>query len=108
MTMENTSLTLKSKREGEALTVSLAGRLDTITAPDAERRLREEIEGVKDLTLDLSGLEYISSAGLRVLLALQKIMNRQGKMQLTGVNDTVMEILDLTGFSGILTIAYNS
>ena len=97
-------MTITTEREKDALTVFLTGRLDTITAPEAEKKRTAELEGVKDLTLDLGGLEYISSAGLRVLLVLQKIMNGQGKMQLTGVNETVGEIFDLTGFSNILTI----
>ena len=83
---------------------SLEGRLDTITAPELEAVLKEEIEDVESLTFDFSALEYISSAGLRVLLSAQKQMNRQGTMQVTGVGEVIMEIFEVTGFSDILTI----
>ena len=90
--------------ENKIATVSLEGRLDTVTAPELEKALRESFDGLSDLTLDFSGLEYISSAGLRVLLTAQKTMNRQGSMKLTNVNETIMEIFEVTGFSDILTI----
>ena len=86
------------------LVVKVSGRLDTTTAPELEEYLRDALEGVNELTLDFADLEYISSAGLRVLLATQKRMNEQGSMRLTGVCDVVMEVLELTGFSSILTI----
>ena len=82
----------------------LTGRLDTATAPSLEQDLKASLEGVKELTLDLKGLEYISSAGLRVLLSTQKAMNTQGVMTLRNVNGAVMEIFEVTGFSDILTI----
>ena len=82
----------------------LDGRLDTVTAPDLEKALRASLDGVKELTLDFEKLDYISSAGLRVLLSTQKCMSKQGSMTLTGVNEGVMEVFEITGFSGILTI----
>ena len=83
---------------------ALEGRLDTVTAPELEQTLRESLDGVDELTLDFEKLEYISSAGLRVLLSAQKEMNRRGAMKLVHVNETVMEIFEVTGFSDILTI----
>ena len=97
-------LNIKKNQNGEALTVSLEGRLDTTTAPQLEESLRESMTGIKELVLDFQDLEYISSAGLRVLLAAQKIMSKQGEMTLTHVNETIMEIFEVTGFSDILTI----
>ena len=97
-------MTIVSKKEGTELTVSLSGRLDTSTSPELENFLNDSLDGVTDLTLKMDGMDYISSAGLRVLLGAHRRMKRQGKMELTGVNDTVMEIFDLTGFSDILTI----
>ncbi len=83
---------------------TLEGRLDTMTAPDLEKDLKASLDGVKSLVLDFEKLEYISSAGLRVLLAAQKIMNRQGEMKLVHVNETINEIFEVTGFSDILTV----
>ena len=83
---------------------SLEGRLDTTTAPELEKALKETLDGVSELTLDFSALDYISSAGLRVLLSAQKTMNKQGKMKITNINEIVKEIFDVTGFSDILTI----
>jgi len=99
-----TMLNIEKKVEEGALTFTLAGRLDTTTAPDLEKAIRSSLEDVKALTIDMSGLEYISSAGLRVLLSAQKIMNKQGEMKVTHVNGTIMEIFEVTGFSDILTI----
>ena len=93
----------KTIENGKAL-CTLVGRLDTTTAPELEKELRESLDGVSALTLDFAGLEYISSAGLRVLLAAQKIMNRQGEMKVAHVNETIMEIFEVTGFSDILTV----
>lgn len=90
--------------EGERLTLTLSGRLDTSSSPALEAELKQSVGGVKELIFDFSGVEYISSAGLRVLLAAQKVMNRQGDMKLIGVNDDVMEVFEITGFSDILTI----
>ncbi len=94
---------IKQRNEGE-LTVQVIGRLDTTTAPELDAALAPEYEGLTDLTFDLEGLEYISSAGLRVLLSAQKIMNNQGKMQVKNAQETVLEVFEVTGFSDILTI----
>ena len=91
-------------RDGEKLSIKLSGRLDTTTTPKLVAELKQSIDGVKALVFDFGEVEYISSAGLRVLLAAQKVMNRQGEMKLTGVNADVMEIFEITGFSEILTI----
>lgn len=91
-------------RNGEKLSIKLSGRLDTTTAPKLEAELKQSIDGVKELVFDFGEVEYISSAGLRILLAAQKVMNRQGEMKLTGVNADIMEIFEITGFSEILTI----
>ena len=97
-------LNITKNTENTALTLGLEGRLDTATAPQLEGALKDSLDGVTALTLDLEKLEYISSAGLRVLLSAQKRMNRQGEMKLTHVSETVMEIFEVTGFSDILTI----
>lgn len=89
---------------GTTLTVALEGRLDTTTAPKLEEELRGSVAGVSRLVFDLAKLEYVSSAGLRVLLAMQKLMNRQGAMLLRNVNEAVMEVFEVTGFSDILRI----
>ena len=91
-------------KNGTELTIALEGRLDTTTAPTLETELKNSLDGVDDLTLDFSGLEYISSAGLRVLLSAQKVMAKQGVMKLVHVSDMIMEIFDVTGFTDILTI----
>ena len=93
----------KTIENGNAV-FALEGRLDTVTAPELEKELAASLAGVTELTLDFAGLEYISSAGLRVLLSTQKIMNRQGRMKLKNVSETVMEVFEVTGFSDILTI----
>ena len=97
-------LNIEKTTNGTALTVALTGRLDTTTAPNLEKELKESLDGVTALTIDMAALEYISSAGLRVLLSAQKIMNKQGEMKIIHVNDTIMEIFEVTGFSDILTI----
>lgn len=89
---------------GSVLTVTLSGRLDTATAPKLEAELKRSLDGVERLVLDLEVLEYMSSAGLRVLLAAQKVMNRQGEMIVRKVNETIMEVFEVTGFVDILTI----
>lgn len=86
------------------LTLALDGRVDTTTAPELEQAVKSNLDGVTELVLDFSKLNYISSAGLRVLLSSQKVMNKQGSMTITNVNDIVMEILEVTGFADILTI----
>lgn len=91
-------------KNGSTLDVKVTDRLDTNTAPQLEQALNGQLEGVEQLALDFSELNYISSAGLRVLLALQKAMAKQGAMALRGVNEAVMEVFDITGFVDILTI----
>ena len=95
---------IRSERKDEQLKLSVIGRLDTTTAPDLDKAIREALDGLKDLELDFSQLEYISSAGLRVLLSAQKAMNKLGRMRLTGVKEAVMEVFSITGFADILTI----
>lgn len=97
-------LNIKKTADQDKLTIALEGRLDTLTSPELETEIRGDIDGVKELVLDLSKLEYISSAGLRVLLLAQKTMNRQGSMVVTNANESIMEIFEVTGFSDILTI----
>lgn len=97
-------MTIGKYRDGSALTLAPEGRLDTITSPELEKVLKESLDGVSELTLDFAKLDYISSAGLRVLLAAQKTMNRQGSMKIVHVCDTIMEIFEVTGFLDILTI----
>ncbi|MBO5555993.1 MAG: STAS domain-containing protein [Oscillospiraceae bacterium] len=97
-------LNINKKLEDSKLTVALEGRLDTTTSPELEKSLTESLDGVTELVMDLGKLEYISSAGLRVLLSAQKIMMKQGSMKVIHVQETVMEILEVTGFVDILTI----
>ena len=97
-------LNIKKKLEEDRLTVTLEGRLDTTSAPELEKALQEDISDVKELVMDFEKLDYISSAGLRVLLSTQKVMNKQGSMKLCHVNESIMEILEVTGFVDILTI----
>ena len=97
-------LNINKVSEGEKLTVDLEGRLDTSTAPQLENELKESIGSVKELVMDFSKLEYISSAGLRVLLSAQKIMTKQGSMKIIHVNEMVMEVFVTMGFADILTI----
>ena len=97
-------LNIKTKTEGAALTVILAGRLDTTTAPQLEKLLKEKLDGLEDLTIDMAELDYISSAGLRVLLFARKVMDGKGSLRVTHVNETIMEIFEVTGFADILTI----
>ncbi len=97
-------LNITKSAENAKLTIALEGRLDTITSPDLEAELKASFEGVKELVIDLTKLEYISSAGLRVLLFAQKTMNRQGTMVVTGAGENIMEIFEVTGFCDILTI----
>ena len=90
--------------EDKKMTLKLSGRLDTTTSPDLDATINEQIDSIDELYLDFTGLEYISSAGLRVLLSAQKKMGKKGGMTLTGVHDTVMEVFEVTGFADILTI----
>ena len=96
-------MTINKNLEGEKLNVAVEGRLDTSTAPELEKEL-SDLAGVKELVLDFAKLEYVSSAGLRVLLASQKAMNAQGKMLIKNVNETIMEVFEITGLADILTI----
>ena len=93
----------KTLKDG-ALTIALQGRLDTTTAPQLEAELKTCLNGVEELVIDMEKLDYISSAGLRVLLAAQKVMTKQGAMKVTHVSEAIMEIFEVTGFSDILTI----
>ena len=97
-------MTIEKNLNGTELTVTIVGRLDTTTAPDLEASLKESFEGVTKLILDFAELEYLSSAGLRVILAAQKVMNKQGEMIIKNVNETINEIFEVTGFIDILTI----
>lgn len=95
---------IEMNRNGNAFTAALEGRLDTTTAPQLEKELNTVLPEASELYLDFARLDYISSAGLRVLLAAQKIMNKQGKMAIRNVSQDIMEVFDITGFSDILTI----
>ena len=97
-------MTIKKNLSGSALTIAVEGRLDTVTAPDLEKELKGSLAGVDELTMDFANLEYISSAGLRVLLSAHKIMSQKDGMKLINVNDLVMEVFEVTGFSDILDI----
>ena len=97
-------MTIEKNLNGTELTVTIVGRLDTTTAPELEASLKESFIGVEKLVLDFASLEYLSSAGLRVLLAAQKAMNKQGEMIIKNVNETINEIFEVTGFIDILTI----
>ena len=97
-------MTINKTVNGSTLCVALEGRLDTTTAPDLERELKASVTGITELIMDFAKLDYISSAGLRVLLSAQKIMSKQGAMKIIHVNEMVMEVFEVTGFSDILTI----
>jgi anti-sigma B factor antagonist len=96
-------MTIAKEQTGSTLTVTLDGRLDTITSPDLEQSLTD-LTGITHLVLDFTKINYVSSAGLRVLLALQKTMARQGDMVVRNVDQMVMEVLEMSGFVDILTI----
>ncbi len=95
---------IKKIKDNTTLTIELEGRLDTVSAPQLETELKKSITGIETLIFDFMNLEYLSSAGLRVLLASQKVMNRQGQMKIKNVNATITDIFEVTGFSEILTI----
>ena len=97
-------MTIKKTLEDKRLTMELAGRLDTATDPQLDEELNEGLKGVDELVLDMTGLVYLSSAGLRSILAAQKKMNRQGSMLVRGVCPAIMEVFEMTGFVDILTI----
>ncbi|MBE5926412.1 MAG: STAS domain-containing protein [Lachnospiraceae bacterium] len=91
-------------RDGELLKVDLVGRLDTTTGPELESNLKDDLDGVTELILDFEKLDYVSSAGLRVLLVLQKKMNKQGSMVIKNASESIIEVFDITGFIDILTV----
>ena len=97
-------MTITKEKNESKLTVAIEGRLDTTTAPELEQELKDSLGGVTELTIDLGKLDYISSAGLRVLLWAQKTMNQQGSMKVTNVQEVVSEVFEVTGFADILTI----
>jgi len=98
-------MNIQKNLDGTTLTLTLEGRLDTATSPQLETELKRSIDGVSRLVLDFGGVEYISSAGLRVLLSAQKVMNRQGEMIVRNAGESIMEVFEITGFTDILTIA---
>ena len=97
-------MTIKQSKDGTTLTMALEGRLDTMTSPELEAALADPLEGVENLCLDFAGLNYLSSAGLRVLLSAQKQMNKQGSMVVKNVSEMIIEVFDITGLVDILTI----
>lgn len=97
-------MTIEKTMTGTAAVLKIIGRLDTTTAPELETTIDSCAAGINELVLDCSALEYVSSAGLRVILKAQKLMNAQGDMKLIHVNETIMEVFDITGFADILTI----
>ena len=97
-------MTIEIKKNNQETIIEIAGRLDTITAPALDKTIQEDIGDTKNLVLDVKGMEYISSAGLRVLLAAQKKMQKIGSMKVTGVCEEVMEVFEMTGFADILVI----
>ena len=98
-------MTIEIKKNQEETVIEIAGRLDTITAPALDKTINENIGDTENLVLDVKGMEYISSAGLRVLLAAQKKMQKKGSLKVTNVCGDVMEVFEMTGFADILTIA---
>ncbi len=97
-------MTIQKTLNGTTLDLAIEGRLDTVTAPELEAEASKSLEGIENLNVDMKQLEYISSAGLRVILSMQKQMNKQGKMVVKNVGPNIMEIFEITGFSDILTI----
>lgn len=97
-------MTIEKTLNASELTIKVIGRLDTTTAPEFEKEISENLDGVTRLILNFEGLQYLSSAGLRVLLQAQKAMNKQGEMIVCNVNETISEIFEVTGFSDVLTI----
>ena len=97
-------MTINKQQNGSVLTIAVQGRLDTTTAPDLEKEIKTGLDGVTELIMDFEKLDYISSAGLRVLLSAQKAMSKQGSMKVIHVSDLVMEVFEVTGFNDILTI----
>jgi anti-sigma B factor antagonist len=102
--LEEKKMTINKTLNASELTVALAGRLDTTTAPQLEAELKTALTSVNSLVMNFAELEYISSAGLRVLLSAQKVMNKQGKMVIRNANETILEVFEVTGFTDILTV----
>jgi anti-sigma B factor antagonist len=101
--MKEKIMNINKSANGTELTMAIVGRLDTVTAPEFEAELKASIGGVESLILDLAELEYTSSAGLRIILMAQKTMNKQGKMIVKNVNESVMEVFDITGMADFMT-----
>ena len=97
-------MTINRNQNGSTLTIALKGRLDTTTAPELEKELKNSMDDMEELVLDFAGLDYISSAGLRVLLSAHKVMSGKGGMKVRNANEIVQEVFDVTGFADILTI----
>lgn len=97
-------MTISQKTDGDKLIISLDGRLDTLTAPDLEKEVQKSLNGVGELIFDFEKLEYISSAGLRVLLAIERMMSDQGTMKVINANEIVREVFEVTGFRDIITV----
>lgn len=97
-------MTINKVENGTELTFALKGRLDTTSAPQFEAELKKSVDGIISLIMDFAELEYISSAGLRVLLSAQKVMNKKGNMVIRGANESILEVFEITGFADILTI----
>ena len=97
-------MTITAKKNGTALEIALEGRLDTMTSPELEKELNERLDGAEELVFDFTNLEYISSAGLRVLLSAHKKMSGKGGMKIRNINEIVREVFEVTGFTDILTI----
>lgn len=102
--LEEINMTINKTLNANELTIDLGGRLDTTTAPQLEAEVKSSLNGIASLIMDFAQLEYISSAGLRVLLSAQKVMKKQGKMVIRNVNETILEIFEVTGFADFLTI----
>ena len=103
-TRTKSGMQMTMTRDGDKLTVAVVGRVDSTNAPKFNEDIINALDGVTDLVLDLEDLDYISSSGLRVLMIAQTVMNNQGTMEITNVTDSVMEVLEMTGFADCLTI----
>ena len=97
-------MTIEMKKEAKSLTLKIAGRLDTTSAPEMEKAVKENIGGIEKLVIDMEKLEYISSAGLRMLLSAKKKMDEQGSIKIKNVSKAIMEVFEITGFNEIMTI----
>ncbi len=97
-------MNIKKNLVGQMLTIAVEGRLDTLTAPQLDGEIQGKLDGVAELVFDFGRLDYISSAGLRILLSAQKVMNKQGRMVIRGAKQEVKEIFEVTGFNDILTL----